>query len=79
MTVMEDDPPSDRARLTLIQRVRCLECGAVYGKPGSGRVAESNPGCPVCGYVGWAAANVPVTRNAFQRRFAADHRPRRLA
>jgi len=76
---VEEDAPQERQRLTLIERVRCLECGFVYGKPGTGRVVDSNPGCPVCGYVGWARADVEVMQNAFQRRFVADHRRQRSA
>jgi hypothetical protein len=34
-------------------RVRCLECGATYDKPQEGGIVRRNPGCPLCGYVGW--------------------------
>jgi predicted nucleic acid-binding Zn-ribbon protein len=43
-------------RLHLLSPVRCLACGIVYPKPSSLRTAESNPGCPRCGYVGWVPA-----------------------
>jgi hypothetical protein len=46
----EDDP-----HLKLIERVLCLECGLVYGKPAAGGTTLENPGCPTCGYVGWIA------------------------
>jgi hypothetical protein len=44
--------------LTVLESVRCLECGAVYAKPSSGGTARANPGCPDCGYVGWVAAGL---------------------
>jgi hypothetical protein len=40
-------------RLSAISSVRCLGCGTVYAKPKAHGTAESNPGCPKCGYVGW--------------------------
>lgn len=48
---MHDDNP----HLTLVERVLCLECGLVYGKPAKGGTRSENPGCPSCGYVGWIA------------------------
>jgi hypothetical protein len=39
--------------LHLVAPVRCLGCGIVYPKPSALGTAESNPGCPRCGYVGW--------------------------
>ncbi len=42
--------------LTVLESVQCLECGAVYAKPAGGGTVQENPGCPDCGYVGWAAA-----------------------
>jgi predicted nucleic acid-binding Zn-ribbon protein len=44
-------------RLQLLSSVRCLACGTVYPKPSSLGTAESNPGCPRCGYVGWVPAD----------------------
>ncbi len=44
--------------LTVLESVRCLECGAVYAKPSSGGTVRANPGCPDCGYVGWVAAGL---------------------
>ena len=35
-------------------RVCCLACGKRYRKPLAGTVANANPGCPACGYLGWA-------------------------
>jgi hypothetical protein len=49
-------------------RVRCLECSAVYEKPANGGTVESNPGCPECGYVGWAL--VGGVRGSTRRRSA---------
>ena len=40
-------------RLAVLASVRCLECGGVYAKPTIGGTSDMNPGCPVCGYVGW--------------------------
>ncbi|MDX6470540.1 MAG: hypothetical protein QOF75_2343 [Gaiellaceae bacterium] len=40
------------------ESVRCLECGEAYAKPLAGGTVEKNPGCPLCGYVGW----IPLTR-----------------
>jgi predicted nucleic acid-binding Zn-ribbon protein len=34
--------------------VCCLACGLRYRKPVSGHVTRANPGCPACGYLGWA-------------------------
>ncbi|MBV8065870.1 MAG: hypothetical protein JOY72_09055 [Actinobacteria bacterium] len=45
--------------MKLLITVRCLECGASYGKPQSGSIADTNPGCPVCGYVGWIPTAAP--------------------
>ena len=43
--------------LQLVSSIRCLACGTVYPKPAAVGTAESNPGCPHCGYVGWAPAD----------------------
>jgi predicted nucleic acid-binding Zn-ribbon protein len=43
--------------LHLVSSVRCLACGTVYPKPSALGTAESNPGCPRCGYVGWVPAD----------------------
>jgi predicted nucleic acid-binding Zn-ribbon protein len=63
--------------LTLLESVRCLDCGGVYAKPAGGGTVEQNPGCPDCGYVGWLSASVPVTESVGLRRSSAD-RPRRF-
>jgi hypothetical protein len=47
------------ALLTVLQRVRCLDCGEIYSKPVLGGTTQKNPGCPVCGYVGWIPLTVP--------------------
>jgi hypothetical protein len=44
--------------LTVFESVRCLECGEIYAKPVAGGTVHKNPGCPLCGYVGW----IPITR-----------------
>jgi phage FluMu protein Com len=55
-------------KLELLQTVRCLECGAVYAKPASGGTAMANPGCPECGYVGWATSSAPLTEPSLHLR-----------
>ena len=44
------------------ESVRCLECGEVYAKPLAGGTVEQNPGCPLCGYVGWIPLTLPSER-----------------
>jgi hypothetical protein len=39
--------------------VRCLACHHVYGKALDGSAGESDSGCPLCGYAGWAAVSFP--------------------
>ena len=66
----------ERGRLlTVLESVRCLECGAVYSKPGDGGTVRENPGCPECGYVGWVVARSGVTSESPQRRSAAGPQP----
>jgi predicted nucleic acid-binding Zn-ribbon protein len=43
--------------LTVVESVRCLDCGSMYAKPSGGGTVRENPGCPECGYVGWVAAD----------------------
>ena len=62
--------------LTVLESVRCLECGAVYSKPADGGTVRENPGCPECGYVGWVVADTPFRAGASPRRFAAGPRQR---
>jgi predicted nucleic acid-binding Zn-ribbon protein len=62
--------------LTVLESVRCLECGAVYSKPADGGTVRENPGCPDCGYVGWVVAGTPVREDALPRRSAAGPRQR---
>jgi hypothetical protein len=64
------------ASLAVLDSVRCLECGAVYSKPSSGGTSETNPGCPVCGYVGWIPISLPSEGRA--RRHSFGGRPPRL-
>jgi DNA-directed RNA polymerase subunit RPC12/RpoP len=54
-----------------VDRVRCLDCGATYTKPGDGGTVNENPGCPRCGYLGWIPARVPRPANE-PRRSAGD-------
>jgi predicted nucleic acid-binding Zn-ribbon protein len=60
------------ASLAVLESVRCLECGSVYGKPRGGGTSEQNPGCPECGYVGWLAATIPFNVDGRQPRPVAD-------
>jgi hypothetical protein len=48
--------------LAVFESVRCLECGEVYAKPVAGGTVQKNPGCPVCGYVGWIPLKLPSER-----------------
>jgi hypothetical protein len=61
-------------RVSQIETVRCLSCGAAYAKPAHGGTVRANPGCPECAYVGWVLA-VGLTRPE-PPRSSAD-RPRR--
>lgn len=61
-------------RLELFESVRCLECGAVYSKPAGRSVAEANPGCPECGYVGWLSTAIPFKEESWRHRSVADLR-----
>jgi hypothetical protein len=49
-------------RMHDLEQVRCLNCRQVYDKPVNGSTAGRNPGCPVCGYVGWLSVLVPVAK-----------------
>jgi hypothetical protein len=68
-----DDTPS----LTVLESVRCLECGAVYAKPTGGGTVRQNPGCPECGYVGWSDIGVRVTEGWQPSRSGEDPRRHR--
>jgi hypothetical protein len=50
-----------------VERVRCLDCGATYTKPGDGGTVNENPGCPRCGYLGWIPATVPRPASELHR------------
>jgi hypothetical protein len=65
---------SPHLALAVFESVRCLECGEIYAKPVAGGTVHKNPGCPVCGYVGWIPVKLPVERQP-PRHSAAD-RPR---
>ena len=78
METKGDDAPS----LSVLESVRCLECGFVYSKPSDGGTARQNPGCPECGYVGWMATERPQSRPApapQQHRFFGGRLRRRSA
>jgi hypothetical protein len=71
-----DDEHRSGAGFSVIESVRCLECGALYAKPAGGGTVNANPGCPECGYVGWLSAAIPV-RPGFARRRSGEGPPRR--
>jgi hypothetical protein len=73
---MEAAHAADRP-LAVLESVRCLECGEVYSKPSAGGTVTKNPGCPVCGYVGWIPISLP-DEGALPPRSAADRRPYRF-
>ena len=49
------------ARLRPVEAVCCLGCSKEYAKPSGGSTLAANPGCPVCGYVGWVPSAPPLT------------------
>jgi hypothetical protein len=63
------NPGADGGRLSLLESVRCLDCGAVYAKPSGGGTVRQNPGCPECGYVGWIDVGARVNEAWRPRRF----------
>ena len=50
--------------LSVLESVRCLECGDVYAKAAAGGTVNQNPGCPTCGYLGWIPINLPQERQS---------------
>jgi predicted nucleic acid-binding Zn-ribbon protein len=53
-------PLAEASRRSLETRpALCLWCGEVYEKPLARRIRLDDPGCPACGYVGWAEAAPP--------------------
>ena len=60
------------------EAVRCLECAQAYSKPCSGGTLSTNPGCPHCGYLGWAPL-APVTEASRRVRYGAGHPPHLFA
>ena len=60
-------------KLETTERVRCLGCAAVYSKPRGGGTITTNPGCPHCGYLGWAGAGASVSAAALHVRFGVGH------
>ncbi len=58
---MDVGPKTSAPYSAVLESVRCLECRAVYSKPGRGGTVQANPGCPECGYVGWVRLTGPVT------------------
>jgi hypothetical protein len=60
-------------KLETTETVRCLDCAAVYSKPRGGGTISANPGCPHCGYLGWAGAPEPLSATRPRVRFDAGH------
>lgn len=63
--------------LSPVNAVRCLGCGTLYSKPEGGGTAQSNPGCPTCGYVGWLPADSEFSGAAEPIRYVLDRPLRR--
>lgn len=74
---METNSGDEGPTLTVLESVRCLECGAIYAKPSGGGTAQQNPGCPECGYVGWIGVDAPIMQAWQPFRFAEDPLQRR--
>jgi hypothetical protein len=66
------------APLQVLESVCCLECGEIYSKPAAGGIAETNPGCPACGYVGWISLSLPGEPSA-RLRYDVGRRQHRSA
>ena len=71
---MDSNSGDEAPTLTVLETVRCLSCGAVYAKPAEGGTVRENPGCPDCGYVGWAVAatSIPFGDTWLPHRSGAD-------
>ena len=65
------------AELAQSEQVRCLECSQIYSKPSAGGTMSTNPGCPHCGYVGWASLGESLSEARRRGRFGAG-RPQHL-
>ncbi len=73
---VDSDSGDQAPKLTVLESVRCLECGSVYAKPSGGGTVRENPGCPECGYVGWIGSRVKAFREAWTpRHFGAGRLP----
>ncbi len=73
------EPSKTGRSLSVVESVRCLECGGVYAKPSQGGTVKANPGCPDCGYLGWLAVSVPLTSELARRRSGAGRPHHRSA
>jgi predicted nucleic acid-binding Zn-ribbon protein len=74
---MEANSGHDGPSLTVLESVRCLECGAVYAKPSGGGTVRQNPGCPECGYVGWVDVGARFTGEWHSHRSGEGRQRRR--
>lgn len=73
---MEAHSGDEGPTLTVLESVRCLECGAVYAKPTGGGTVRQNPGCPECGYVGWGDVGARFTGEWHSHRSGEDRQRR---
>jgi hypothetical protein len=76
---VETNAGNEAPNLTVLESVRCLECGSVYSKPAGGGTVRQNPGCPECGYVGWVLLSADRYREWRSHHFDADRLPQRRA
>lgn len=54
MRILRPSPQLELLEPYEIADVVCLGCGSPYRKPTTDDVWLANPGCPRCGYTGWA-------------------------
>ena len=73
---VKSDSGGEPPNLTVLESVRCLDCGAVYAKPSGGGTVRENPGCPDCGYVGWVATRIAAFNESWMpHHFDVDRLP----
>ena len=60
---------------SVLVHVSCLACGETYPKPVGGGTVRANPGCPSCGYLGWAVLNGNRDEAGGSHRSASDPPP----
>jgi hypothetical protein len=55
----------------LVVTVQCLACESTYAKPAGRGTVRNNPGCPHCGYLGWAQSETGATKDSALSRSGA--------